>query len=108
MSEAMSEEMNGQRDANQTPKERERNTRELVIEFSEAGEMIPRVTRIAVHPKSGNLLSESCTEIEITDEGWGEYVKVLQIGCNEGIAFNPEEWPQIREAIDHMVKECRP
>jgi hypothetical protein len=49
-----------------------------------------------------------CTDIEIVDEGGGEYVEVSQSADGHGkISINPEEWPMMRKAIDDAIKQCR-
>jgi hypothetical protein len=49
-----------------------------------------------------------CTDIEIVDEGGGEYVEVSQSADGHGkISINPEEWTVLRKAIDDAIKQCR-
>ena len=65
---------------------------------------ITRVTRLAVMPRGHNIFSDMCTNIEIDDEGGGEYIKVFQsVDSFSGIKINPDEWPAIVEAIDMML-----
>ena len=47
--------------------------------------------------------------VAIDDEDAGEFVTVKQDnGAAAGkISINHEDWPQLREAIDQMIKECR-
>jgi hypothetical protein len=68
-----------------------------------------RVTRLAVAPsKDGTLYDERTTLVEIDDEAGGEFVTVRQtLPSRNGVAFDPCEWPLIREAIDRMVSACR-
>ncbi len=71
---------------------------------------ITRVKTLVVGPENEPLFSERQTEVSITDEAGGEYVVLTQSGriCEENeIAINPEEWPELRSAIDRMVKECK-
>jgi len=69
-----------------------------------------RATSWAVLPKGETLFSEMATVITIDDEAGGEFVTVEQVAMTESrkVAFNPEEWPAIRAAIDHAISECRP
>jgi hypothetical protein len=69
-----------------------------------------RATSWAVLPKGESLFSEMATVITIDDEAGGEFVTVEQSSVAESrkIAFNPEEWPAIRAAIDHAISKCRP
>jgi uncharacterized membrane-anchored protein YhcB (DUF1043 family) len=65
-------------------------------------------TKWTLTPKGEELFSERATDIEITDEAGGEYVKVTQhmTGC-ASIAIDRSEWPALRAAIDAAMKECR-
>ena len=64
-----------------------------------------RTMSIVVLPDGEPSFSEMATLIEITDEAGGEFVQVTQqIGK---IAINPEEWPELRKAINLMIRECR-
>jgi len=69
-----------------------------------------RATSWRVLPKGEPLFSELATVITIDDEAGGEFVTVEQMAMTESrkVAFNPEEWPAIRAAIDHAISECRP
>lgn len=64
-----------------------------------------RVTRLHVLPEGEALFSEQAYTVEIDDEAGGEFVVVSD--CEGKIRLNPEEWPALRNAINHMVKECR-
>ena len=70
-----------------------------------------RTIKIAVLPVSEPVFSDRGTFIEIDDHAAGEFVIVTQPAreTNEekGIAFDPTEWPTIREAIDKMILQCR-
>ncbi len=71
--------------------------------------MEARVLSVVVAPEGEAIFSESATVVRSDDEGGGEYVVVSQEGVpgRGNVAINPEEWPDIRDAIDRMVKECR-
>ena len=56
--------------------------------------------------------SDALTSVEIIDEGEGagEFVQVSQSdedGLTTRIKISPEEWPELRNAIDHAVKMCQ-
>jgi hypothetical protein len=69
---------------------------------------ITRTTQLTVLPKDDATYSELATTITITDESAGEFVVVEQSNDDYGkIAINPEEWPNLRAAINRMIKECR-
>ncbi|HCP22334.1 hypothetical protein [Spongiibacter sp.] len=65
-----------------------------------------RVMQVVVHPeKDAFIFSEMATRISIDDEGGGEFVKAEQTNTGS-ILINPDEWPELRAAIDRMVAEC--
>lgn len=68
-----------------------------------------RITQITIVPEKEPLFSESATTVSIEDEAAGEFVVIKQNAstANGTAAFNPKEWPVIRDAIDRMIKECR-
>jgi hypothetical protein len=57
-------------------------------------------------PEDGPL-SEQATEIEIIDEGAGEFVTLYQDASTKNglVAITPEEWPTLRDSIDAAVQE---
>ena len=68
-------------------------------------EMETRTVQIIVLPKGQPLFSERATRVEVVDEAAGEFVVIRQEDGEVGI--NPEEWPELRAAIDRMIAECR-
>jgi hypothetical protein len=62
-----------------------------------------RITRLTVRPEGEPIFSEMATQIEIDDEAAGEFILVTQ-QREHGIAFEPREWPAIREAIDTLIQ----
>lgn len=69
---------------------------------------ITRTTQLTVLPKDDATYSELATTITITDDAAGEFVVVAQDNDDYGkIAINPEEWPNLRAAINRMIKGCR-
>ena len=67
-----------------------------------------RVTRLLVIPEGEPSFSEMSTTVEIVDEAAGEFVEVAQHARIDmgKIAINPEEWPELRSAIDQMIGQC--
>ena len=57
-------------------------------------------------PEDGPL-SEQATEIEIIDEGAGEFVTLYQDASTKTglVAITLEEWPTLRDAIDAAFSE---
>lgn len=57
-------------------------------------------------PEDGPL-SEQATEIEIINEGAGEFVTLYQDASTKNglVAITTEEWPTIRDAIDAAFAE---
>ena len=55
--------------------------------------------------------SEGIFEVEIVDEGTGEYV-LVSCGLDrppfeQSISIDPSEWPFLRDAIDRMFEEIK-
>lgn len=73
--------------------------------------MIERITQITLAPEGEPIFSESAFVVQIEDDAGGEF---LSIQCHDDqcvggqIRLDPQEWPALRDAIDRMVKECRP
>jgi len=72
---------------------------------------VSRIVAMTVVPQGEELFSECATRIEIVDEAAGEFIKVTQedghTDLGKSLAFNPEEWPTIREAIETMIFEIK-
>ena len=64
-----------------------------------------RITEWTVVPKGEPIFAERATVVTIEDEASGEYVEVSQEGVS--IQIDPNEWPTLRAAIDHAIKQCR-
>ena len=69
-----------------------------------------RTTQLTVAPEREPVFSELAFTVTLDDEAAGEFV-VLRTNevrnDNGAISINPEEWPELREAIDRMMQECR-
>ena len=67
-----------------------------------------RILEITVVKKGEPVFSLQNTMVKIDDHAAGEFIIVKQ-HCDEHnertIAFDAEEWPTIREAIDFMVAQ---
>lgn len=59
-------------------------------------------------PEDGPL-SEQATEIEIIDEGAGEFITLYQDASTKNglVAITPEEWPTLAGAIEQALDEIR-
>ena len=71
---------------------------------------ITRATRWVIYPRAEGALSEYMTQIEIEDEGAGEFLKISQPLAGPelsggAIAITPEEWPAIRAALAAAFRE---
>lgn len=64
-----------------------------------------RISKITVNKPGEALFSETATNIEIDDEGGGEYLKVSQ--TTGSVLITPEEWAVIRQQVDEMILNCR-
>lgn len=63
-----------------------------------------------LHRDNHGTMSEFATEIEVDDEGAGEFLVIRQPYAHAklsagGIAIDPTEWPPIRDAIDAAFRE---
>ena len=66
-----------------------------------------RITQLTVVPEGEPSFSEMATTVEIDDESAGEFVVVSQDArTDKGIAITPEEWPELRAAINQMIEQC--
>lgn len=70
-----------------------------------------RMLSMIVVPEGEAVFHEAATVIKIDDEAGGEFVVVSQDANpdakNGEVCIEPEAWPQIRDAIDKMISECR-
>ena len=59
------------------------------------------------HCPQGDALSEQATEIEIIDEGAGEFVTIYQDASTKNglISITPEEWPSLKATIEAAFAE---
>ena len=70
--------------------------------------MIERVIKVAIVEEKSTVIDEQATTIEIVDEGAGEFVQVSQTYSSDGkIGITKEEWPLIKKAVEHMLKNCK-
>ena len=67
-----------------------------------------RITQVTVAAEFATVISETATRITIEDHAAGELVSIDQPNTGGRILISPEEWPQIRDAIDKMVAACIP
>lgn len=78
--------------------------------MSGATPYVTRTLALIVLPAGADLTSEMATTISLDDEGGGTFLRVRQChdrGGGQEIAINPEEWPEIRAAVDRMAAECK-
>ena len=69
--------------------------------------MKTRITQLTVAPEGANLYDERSTQIEIDDEGDGEFIKIVRPDGSDDMRIDVDEWPAIRAAIDRLIEECR-
>jgi len=65
---------------------------------------------ILVKKKGSPIYDLSVTEIGVETEGDGLYVYVRQdpdVGSEQIIRIDQDEWPQIRMAVERMIVACR-
>jgi hypothetical protein len=68
---------------------------------------LTRTIKLTVLAEGDTLFGESATTVEIVDDSAGEFIEVEQQidGCGK-IRISPEEWPELRLAIDSMIAGC--
>ena len=71
-----------------------------------------RITQMTVLPVGEPIFSERATVITIEDEAAGEYLRITQQNCSDkiidqSIAFEPEEWDEVKGVIDQMFKDIK-
>jgi hypothetical protein len=67
-------------------------------------------TQLTVMPEGEPIYSPRATTITIEDEAAGEYVKIEQRPDDKeagAIYISPEDWPELRDAINQMIEACR-
>ena len=67
---------------------------------------------MTVLPVGEAIFSEKATVITIEDEAAGEYLRITQQNCSDklvdqSIAFDPEEWDEVKGVIDQMFKDIK-
>ena len=65
---------------------------------------ITRTTQVTVISPGEPIFSKHATKLNLVDEAAGEFVEVEQDGGT--IQITPDEWPQIRSAIEAMIAQC--
>lgn len=68
---------------------------------------IQRVTAMHVLPEGEPIFWEGGFKVEIVDEAAGEFVEVTGHDAESPLRICKEEWPLLRDTIEHMLKECR-
>ena len=58
-----------------------------------------------VKPIGEPIFSEMSTRVEIVDEAGGEFIEVTD-GRLSKIQINPEEWPELKQAIETAICWC--
>jgi len=69
-----------------------------------------RIMKVAVMREGASIFDEGVFFVEITDESGGEFLILTQnkfTGDAPGIPIDRTEWPELRKAIDDMVKRCK-
>lgn len=71
-----------------------------------------RITQITVLPVGEPIFSERATVVSLDDESGGEYITVKQqmdttAEMNQTVAFDPDEWEEVKGVIDQMFKDIK-
>jgi hypothetical protein len=62
-----------------------------------------RTTRLTVGPVGEPFSSQKQTNVEINDNGAGEFVEISQNYATGRILIDPEEWPCIKDAVSELL-----
>ena len=62
-----------------------------------------RTTRLTVGPVGEPFFSQKQTNVEINDNGAGEFVEISQNDATGKILIDPEEWPHINDAVSELL-----
>lgn len=65
-----------------------------------------RTIAVWVGPKGEKQTHSLSYEVQIDDEGGGEYVRIID-GEGGTISVDGETWPALRNAIEGMLAACR-
>jgi len=62
-----------------------------------------RTTRLTVGPVGEPFSSQKQTNVEINDNGAGEFVEISQNYATGRILIDPEEWQCIKDAVSELL-----
>jgi hypothetical protein len=65
-----------------------------------------RTVTLVLAPRGESIFSDLAWRVEIDTEGAGEFV-VVRSADDQHIKIDPDEWPQLVNAVDQLVRECR-
>jgi|TARA_Y100000310_G_scaffold182627_1_gene182702 hypothetical protein len=70
--------------------------------------MKPRTTQVTLTKDGGDIFDEGNYVISVDNIGGGEFISVREL-CNEEheIGINPDDWPELRNAIEDMIEACK-
>lgn len=68
-----------------------------------------RTTQLTIMPDGGSIYDLGTTTVTLDDESGGEFVVVEEQQENGSgkIRIDHLQWPELREAINHMIGECK-
>jgi hypothetical protein len=68
-----------------------------------------RVTSMMIIPRGKPIFHEGVTEVSITDEAAGEFVRIKQFRTDRtgAIEVDVSEWPVVSQVIEWMLEQCR-
>jgi hypothetical protein len=67
------------------------------------------ITVITIVPEGKELFCKEARKVEIIDDGQGEIVVVCHpnIQLSARLEIKPQDWPDLRDAIERLVNRCR-
>ena len=69
-----------------------------------------RTTKVTLVPKGEPMFNDQSISISIIDEAAGEFLELTGISSSDEemkFQIDTTEWPDLKKAIDMMIKECR-
>lgn len=76
--------------------------------YTDSGpEFEERTTSVLLNKVGEASYSDKNWQVDIVDEGGGEFLEITQFNGESKIRLDPSEWEPLKNLIDKMIKECR-
>jgi len=64
-----------------------------------------RTTKVTITP--GELFSEDAFEVEVVDEGGGEFITIRDLSSGKDIRLDPGVWELVKKMTDTLFEEIK-